>query len=235
MLVPERKFLALFLFYTVNAFVIPSVFRVGVAFAEAERPILILGDSMTKGDFGRDLHQIISEETGRETYSIGIGGVGSWDYTRARLINNCCGYSIRRTLPHGRTETLENSEALDNRIIGKNFGGNLEGILNALKPSVILIALGTNRKNAHVALIELIRKQLPETQIIWIGPPILSTSAAIYAGLTVSLSHLTPPVPLIRCDQMKDMGDPKVTMLHYSGKQARDFATEVYAEIQKLQ
>ncbi len=126
---------------------------------------------MTKGDLGSDLHQILSERTHREVISIGIGGAGSMDYLRSPMVNNCCGYIIRETEASGEIVTVEDSNVLDNTVIGKKYHGSLSSLIQEKQPSSILIVLGTNQKNQHAKLLETIQSLAPHAAIAWAGPP----------------------------------------------------------------
>ena len=198
-------------------------------FLNQNGPILILGDSMTKGDYGRNLHQMLAEKTGRLVMSIGIGGAGSADYLRTEIENNCCGYVIRESAPYGSIVTVEDSNVLDHAIVGKVFHGNLREMLVTIRPSSVLIVLGTNQKNAHEKLIDEIRSVLPDSVIAWAGPPLLSTSPRIYRDLESSLEG--KGVQLIRCDLFERLGDPNETMLHYAGQQASLLAEDTLYQL----
>ena len=184
---------------------------------------------MTKGEYGRNLHQMLAEKTEREVISIGIGGAGSSDYLSTEIENNCCGYIIRENAPSGAIMTIEDSNTLDHAIVGKAFHGNLLEMLETIRPSSILIALGTNQKNAHAKLIDEIRSVLPDAVIAWAGPPLLSTSLRIYHNLESSLDGKS--VQLIRCDLFEGLGDPEETMLHYSGREAALLAEDTFAQL----
>jgi hypothetical protein len=161
-------------------------------------------------------------------------------------VNNCCGYIIRENAPSGPIENIENSNTLDNATVGQKYDGNLSKLLQDLRPSSVLILLGTNQKNAHAALVAAIRAVVPNAVIAWAGPPLLSTSPKIYSNLASSLGQSYPDdqkalesnvsgtnskVQIINCEHFAGLGDPKETMLHYAGTQAALLASDTIAAL----
>jgi len=220
------------LFLVLLTFVfIPLSAHAESAFLNVDGPILILGDSMTKGDLGRYLHAGLQAKTGQDILSIGLGGAGSYTYTLVPMTNLCCGYTIRKSVGSGKIKILENAEDKAGETVGEAYHGNLSKIIAAFKPAAVLIVLGTNQVDAHGDLIELIREQAPDAVIAWAGPPLLSTSAKIYKKLSKALGPLEPPVQLIHCENFQGLGDPNLTMVHYGGKTAAKFATDIISQL----
>ncbi len=142
------------------------------------RPIqlMILGDSHMVGYWGEYFHRQLHESGRFNILNVAIGGAGSLHFTRKKLTNHCCGYKIRRTWvgdvfeEREHVRRIEMSSVGDQAGVGLDWNYRLDSMVAYWQPEIVLIALGSNRIDAHEDLIELIRRPSPQARIVWLSP-----------------------------------------------------------------
>lgn len=139
-------------------------------------PLMILGDSHMVGYWGEYFHRKL-HETGRfNILNLAIGGAGSRHFIQKKLTNHCCGYKIRRTWvgdvfeAEDHVRRIEMSAVGDKSGVGAEWNYRLDSMVAYWQPEIVLIALGSNRIDAHEDLIELIRGACPKARIVWLSP-----------------------------------------------------------------
>ncbi len=160
------------------------------AFSEPDRGnVLILGDSHLFGEFGKSLQQLISVRLGMATLSIAVCA-GSPELFLSAKLQGPCGLKVRRAKPYGEIELVESGR--------DGVMDSLITTLSSLKPRLTVINLGTNM-NLHSnraigvsanRLVQTITSILPDTVIVWVGPPAYNGSERIRSALTASLGPL---------------------------------------------
>jgi len=204
------------------------IFSLGGYSQQRIRQMLILGDSHLNGDFGEYLHKKLHETKRYDIYSIAIGGAGSRHFTMT-MRNHCCGYKIRETcygeevVPKEKIRTVEKYAAGNNEIVGKAYKGQLKNVLSAVNPEIVVIALGNNYVNDHQTLVNMIKSQSPETQIVWIGPLLRSNMEPRMTAINqvVKKNNLF----LVRSDDL--IGSDTLTSGHFYGKMAQNWAYKI--------
>lgn len=140
--------------------------------ATSTETILILGDSNLVGSFGDELHGAIQKWEEADVLSIAIGG-GNPTYYNQTMINKCCGYKVRFSAKGGKIKILEKSGTKNNAKILPEYGSSVATILKQKKPSMIVIALGSNAdalKN-YSSLLKKMNDYDQDVPVYWIGPP----------------------------------------------------------------
>lgn len=190
--------------------------------------LLILGDSHLVGDFGEYLHKQLHKINRFDITSIAIGGAGSMHFTLT-MKNFCCGYKIRvskkdEIIPDkSKIRTLEHVRIYTNEIVFKSYEGRLANYIKASQPAYVLIALGSNLTNAHQNLVEIIRGQSPQTQIIWVGPFKRERfNERIDPIIKVTSKY---KIPLIRSDDI--VGNDTLKTAHFYGRTASNWAIKI--------
>ena len=138
--------------------------------ADYTKNVLILGDSHMYGDFGKNLHSKMFEKYGGAVTTIAVCPATPWTYLQEK-VKGVCGVKIRKARG------------------GKNLGTTfkrvksslrpLDELLSQLRPSLVVVALGTNlgrtsqkKIMAQVrGLTAKIRGKRPHARIVWMGPP----------------------------------------------------------------
>jgi len=135
--------------------------------------ILILGDSNLVGSFGDVLHRSIAGWKDADVMSIAIGG-GNASYYNRTMKNLCCGYKVRFS-KKGSTEVKVSSASnkKNSAVIAPEYNGNLTALLNDKKPTMVVIALGSNADSLpnHKTLLAKISNYNPNIPVYWVGPP----------------------------------------------------------------
>ena len=138
--------------------------------------LMILGDSHMVGYWGEYFHRKLHESGRFNIFNVAIGGAGSLHFTQRKLINHCCGYKIRRTWvgdvfeEKEEVRRIEMSSVGDKSGVGAYWNYRLDSMVAYWQPEIVLIALGSNRIDAHEELIELIRRPCPRSRILWLSP-----------------------------------------------------------------
>lgn len=191
--------------------------------------VLILGDSHMVGDFGEYLHREVHELGKYNVTSIGIGGAGSYHFT-VRMRGFCCGYKIRETcwfdsIPErSKIPVIEEGFGASNGIVGKFFKGNLSNVISHYDPEIVIIALGSNYTNAHEELIDIIRKDRSDREVIWVGPMLRSNiQMRLYAIKQVIKKY--PDIKFVGSEDI--VGHDTITSAHYAGTSAKKWAQKV--------
>jgi hypothetical protein len=195
--------------------------------------ILILGDSHLLGHFGEMLQKGIHETGHFDILSIAIGGAGSRNFTMP-MRNLCCGYAIRETFYNetvpspDKIRIIEGNNNLTGEIIGKNYKGKLQEIVERFDPNIVVIALGHNNINDHQNLVNIIRTAGNSSQIIWVAP---FRNRSIHRQLAdikqvVSKNNLL----LIRSDDI--LGSDSATCVHFYGRIAQNWALNIVQRMQ---
>lgn len=192
------------------------------------KQMLILGDSHLNGEFGEYLHKKLHSTKKYDIYSIAIGGAGTRHFTMT-MKNHCCGYKIRETcygeeiVPKQKIRTIEKQAAGTNEIVGKQYKGQLKNVLAYVRPDIVVIALGNNYVNDHQTLVNMIKAQSPETEIVWVGPLLRSNLAPRMAAINqvVKKNNLF----FVRSDDI--IGSDTLTSGHYYGKMAQNWAYKI--------
>ncbi|MDD2411847.1 MAG: hypothetical protein RBS19_11360 [Bacteroidales bacterium] len=197
--------------------------------------ILMLGDSHLMGPFGEHLQRAIHNTEKFDILSISIGGAGSKTYTY-KMTNNCCGYAIRESLhdevipPKKSLRYLEYNSVRNEDVVSKKHNGKLSKVISDLQPDIVLIALGSNVINDHQGLINIIRDNSQNCEIVWIGPMRRS-------GLTHRIKAIQNTVDknnifFVRSDDV--VGHDTITTTHFYGKESRLWANTIFDRIKPL-
>ncbi len=197
--------------------------------------ILMLGDSHLMGQFGeffqRDLH-----ETGLfDILSISIGGAGSASFTYP-MHNNCCGFIIRESIHNekiGVNKKLRNLEYKNRKtgeVIGKKYNGHLGNILTEINPDIVIVALGSNLTNNHQGLINIIKKNTPNSQIVWVGP--MRCKKIGIRVKTIQQAVVKNNIFFVRSDDV--VGSDSLNMEHLCGAEAKQWANTIFDRMKPL-
>lgn len=197
--------------------------------------ILMLGDSHLMGQFGEFLQLDIHETGLFDILSISIGGAGSASYTY-QMRNNCCGYVIRESihdekiLSGKKIRKLEYKNHKTNEIIGKKYAGHIANVLAEITPDIVMVALGSNLTNNHQGLIDIIKANSPNAQIVWIGP--MKCKKIGIRVKTIQQAVLKNNIYFVRSDDL--VGSDNATMEHLSGVEAKKWAYNIYIRMKPL-
>lgn len=200
------------------------------------KQILILGDSHLNGEFGELLQKKIHGIGMYDILSIAIGGAGSLHFT-IPLKNFCCGYKIRESChfeyfgPYSTCRVIESQNILTNQLIGKGYQGKLSNFLIAYKPAYIIICLGSNNINAHQELVNMIRKYLPDTKIIWVGP---FRRKMLNERLIPILKIIEKNQNMYFIPSHDVVGNDTLSSTHFSGKTAIKWASKITERLDTL-
>ena len=135
--------------------------------------ILILGDSNLVGSFGDALHGSVAGWKDADVMSIAIGGGNASYYNRA-MKNLCCGYKVRLSKKgSSEVKVVSASNKKNSALIAPEYNGNLVALLNDKKPTMVVIALGSNADSLpnHKTLLAKINNYNPNIPVFWVGPP----------------------------------------------------------------
>ena len=135
------------------------------------------------GSFGDSLHKEIASWKEADVISIAIGGGNATYYNRA-MKNLCCGFKVRSSSKeNGIVKVISATGRKTSEVILPEYNGNLFSLIEKKKPSMIVIALGSNADSNtnHNTLITKINKYNPDLPVYWIGPPDASTINATRA------------------------------------------------------
>ena len=190
--------------------------------------MLILGDSHLNGEFGEYLHKKLQSTKKYDIYSIAIGGAGSRHFTMT-MRNHCCGYKIREScygeeyLPKQKVRTIESFPSGNNEMVGKEFNGQLKNVLSYVRPDIVVIALGNNYVNDHQTLVNMIKAQSKDIQIVWVGPLLRSNMEPRMAAIeqVVKKNNLF----FVRSDDI--LGSDTLSSGHFYGKVAQNWAYKI--------
>lgn len=191
--------------------------------------VLVIGDSHLVGDFGEYFHRELHKLNRYDVLSLGIGGAGSLHFTNT-LKNHCCGYKFREScrgekLAKGqKIRVLEEGRGADGRLILRGFHSLLGELLQAYRPEVVVVALGSNNVNAHGDLLRLIKRHTPAARIAWVGPFLRIGLKQRLRAIQAAVKR-EPSAILIRCDDI--LGHDTLKTAHFSGAIARKWAAAV--------
>lgn len=197
--------------------------------------ILMLGDSHLMGPFGEHLHRAIHDTKKLDILSISIGGSGSKTYTY-KMTNSCCGYAIRESLhdeiiqPKKKIRYLEYCSSQSDDIVSKKHNGRLSKVLSDLQPDIVLIALGSNVINDHQGLINIIRENSQNAEIVWVGPMRRSGLAGRIKAIQNAVEKNN--IFFVRSDDV--VGHDTITTTHFYGKESRLWANTIFSRIEPL-
>lgn len=197
--------------------------------------ILMLGDSHLMGPFGEHLQRAIHNTEKFDILSISIGGAGSKTYTY-KMANSCCGYAIRESLhdeiipPKKKFRYLEYNSYQSDDIVSKKHNGRLSNVILDFQPNIILIALGSNVVNDHQGLINIIRENSQNSEIVWIGPMRRTGLGRRIKAIqnTVDKNNIF----FVRSDDV--VGHDTITTTHFYGKESRLWANTIFSRIEPL-
>ncbi|MCS6979743.1 MAG: SGNH/GDSL hydrolase family protein [Flavobacteriales bacterium] len=190
---------------------------------------LILGDSHTVGDFGEYLHRQIHALGRYDVLSLGLGGAGSYHYT-VPLKNFCCGFRLREScrgesLPKNqKVRVLEEGFGASQEYVLPGFGSRLERWVEAYRPELIIVALGSNFTNAHSQLLKLLRSANPQARIVWVAP-FRRTDYEKRLALIEAAARRDGGTIVIRSDDI--LGHDTLKTAHFSGTLARRWAAAI--------
>jgi hypothetical protein len=201
--------------------------------------ILILGDSNLKGSFGEFLQKKLHETGKYDVLSIAIGGAGSKTFLPP-MKNLCCGYRVRQSCagealvkPKKAKETkipvLEKAEKPTAGVVMKLYGGNLHSVMNAWKPDVVILVLGSNYLNAHEELLKIIKSYNHNIPVIWVGPFDKSISAGRYTLIEKAIKGNSDCF-LVKSDSI--VNKLKIEPTHFSGTPAKKIADAVFKKFE---
>lgn len=149
--------------------------------------ILVIGDSNLVGSFGDSLHKEMASWKEADVISIAIGG-GNASYYNRTMKNVCCGFKVRSSSKNSTAvSAISSSGKKTSAVILPEYNGNLFALIDQKKPTMIVIALGSNAdSNAnHNTLVNKINKYNPDLPIYWIGPPDASNINATRADAKI--------------------------------------------------
>lgn len=135
--------------------------------------ILLLGDSNMVGSFGDELHGAITKWNEADVLSIAIGG-GNPSYYNNTMSNKCCGYKVRFSEKGAKTfQIIAKSGTKNNAQVLPDYSGSLNAVLKKKKPSLVVIALGSNADSLknYIALLKKIHDFDEALPVYWVGPP----------------------------------------------------------------
>ncbi|MDD2346610.1 MAG: hypothetical protein PHY85_10780 [Bacteroidales bacterium] len=197
--------------------------------------ILMLGDSHLMGPFGEHLQRAIHNTKKFDILSISISGAGSKTYTY-KMTNNCCGYAIRESLhdeiipPNKKIRYLEYNSYQSDDIVSKKHNGRLSNVLSEIQPDIVLIALGSNLVNDHQGLIDIIRKNSQNSEIVWVGPMRRSGLGNRIKAIQNAVDK--NDIYFVRSDDV--VGHDTITTTHFYGKESRLWANTIFTRIKPL-
>ncbi|MCS6980596.1 MAG: SGNH/GDSL hydrolase family protein [Flavobacteriales bacterium] len=200
----------------------------GASWLQAQT-VLIIGDSHIVGDFGEYFHWELHKLNRYDILSLGIGGAGSLHFTNT-LKNHCCGYKFREScrgekLVKGqKIRVLEEGKGADGGMILPGFHSQLGELLQAYRPEVVVVALGSNNVNAHGHLLRLIKRHCPAARIAWIGPFLRLVLEQRLRAIQAAIKR-EPSAILIRSDDI--LGHDILKSAHFTGAMARKWAAAV--------
>jgi len=223
-------------FYVCLLLTLASTKAHGQADSAEIKQILILGDSHLNGEFGELLQKKIHSTGMYDILSIAIGGAGSLHFTLP-LKNFCCGYKIRESChfeyfgPYSTCRVIESQSTLTNQLIGKGFQGKLSNFLLAYKPVYTIICLGSNNTNAHQELVNAIRKYIPNTKIIWVGP---FRRKMLNERLNPILKMIEKNQNIYFIPSHDIVGHDTLSSTHFTGKTAIKWASKITERLDTL-
>lgn len=195
----------------------------------AIRNILILGDSHFLGSFGEYVHSNLHYTNRYDIMSIAIGGAGTRHYTMT-MRNFCCGYKIRVSCADANqgddseVYLIEKSSTGNNTVVGKEWDGDLDKLINYWLPDIVVVSLGSNNTNAHQDLVDIVRRNRPDLPIVWIGPFLRLGSPQRYRLIENAVNR-NENIHLVRSDDI--IGNDTLASAHYYGYAAKKWANEV--------
>ena len=201
----------------------------------ANARILMLGDSHLMGPFGEHLQRFIHESGFFDILSISIAGAGSATFVYP-LRNNCCGYAIRESLHDEKIPSnqniryLEYNSGISGDIVGKKYNGRLSNVLLEIEPDIIIIALGSNYSNDHQGLINILKKNAPMAQIVWIGPMKRKQISMRIKAIQQAVER--NEIFFVRSDDV--IGSDTISTGHFYGIEAKRWANTIFERIKPL-
>lgn len=146
------------------------------------------------GRFGQTLHEEIAKKIKGNVLSIASCPAAPKTYTK-KTIKAVCGLKVRQSFySHQKFTTLP-------KVIKKGVKAEIRNLgyyLTRVKPSVVVVALGTNMGNLSSSqigsstrdFVRLLRSHKPSPKIVWIGPPNYRGSTRIAKAIRDSLLPL---------------------------------------------
>jgi hypothetical protein len=134
--------------------------------------ILLVGDSNMVGSFGDELHGSIQKWNEADVLSIAIGG-GNAAYYLNTMTNKCCGFKVRFSEKGAAIKILGKSGTKNMAQVLPEYGGSLLNVLKKKKPTMVVIALGSNADSLknYTALLKKIHDFDDTIPVYWVGPP----------------------------------------------------------------
>lgn len=194
-------------------------------FLNIQQPILFIGDSHFEGTMGTHLMQ-------KYTYSrmIAISGAGTATYTRNKILNPCCQYSLR-TWNNKKLQTEERG-IKKNVLIFKRYKYSFAQLVSTSIPRLVIVHLGNNRGDDHDKFLNIIR-QNTNAPIIWIGIFKIKSHAVINKGIKEALKKHKNTY-YINVTDLKYLNALHTDLIHYGGDKAKKWANDIYTKIKSL-
>jgi lysophospholipase L1-like esterase len=200
------------------------------------KKIVVIGDSHSCGDFGKQLVKNLSDSSNNNVQMFCAGGlsVQHWvkGFTPPRAVNNC------------KTFSSENTQPIE--CLGTGQVPQLKKLIQQQQPDQIIVALGTNNIGLNglpqiSEFSDIIENKISDC--IWVGPPALGQNGEICKKYGSNLNQLIEKIKVSTKNACRFIdsrpftpSDKKSTpdCIHRYGKPAQAWADEVYQKIKDI-